>query len=285
MEGGAQPITRVFRRVWYAAHPMRLRTSMAYCLAMLWVHAHAAPALAQHAAAEEATPEANDSAASGSPSSSDIAEARALFIAGLAAVESGRWADAIESLERAYSLSRVPAALYNLAFALRALGRNREARDAFDRLLVEHANIDDEMRQNAERYRTEVAARVATIALVDLRADRRYEVRVDGARVPDRGRRPMTVEVDSGDRVVFVELAGHRPFTWEGPLADGQREAVRVAMRPLPTASDDSTIFESGWFWLVTSVVVVGGAAVGAYYYDQSRLLDPMSPNQVTLNP
>src|SRR5690348_4287673 len=72
------------------------------------------------------------------PSQAQIDQARGLFVRGTSFVENGQWADAISTFSQAYELSGVPPALYNVAFALRALGRHVESRDAFEALLERH---------------------------------------------------------------------------------------------------------------------------------------------------
>src|SRR5262249_33702379 len=104
------------------------------------------------------------------PSDASIEEARARFSAGNRAVDAGRWADALADFERAYALSGVPAALFNAATTLRALGRHVEARDAFDQLLDAHPDLDPTERDRARAMRSEEQARVATLSLVGLPA-------------------------------------------------------------------------------------------------------------------
>jgi hypothetical protein len=87
------------------------------------------------------------------PTQTQFVEARDLFVRGTSFVENGQWADAITTFSQAYELSGVPPALYNVAFALRALGRHVESRDAFEALLERHRDdLDPEMRTLSERY-------------------------------------------------------------------------------------------------------------------------------------
>ncbi|MBW2460785.1 MAG: tetratricopeptide repeat protein [Deltaproteobacteria bacterium] len=164
------------------------------------------------------------------PTQSEIAEARALFMAGQAAVDSGRWADAVDSFSRAYDLSGVAAALYNLGFAYRALGRHVEARDAFDGLLDDHPRFDRQKRREARRYRDESGDRVAQITLSGLQENRRYLLRFDGQAVADDGTRPLLVEGDPGVHTLTVRTPGFVPFVWEDELRDGERTTVDVEM-------------------------------------------------------
>ena len=59
------------------------------------------------------------SSASAQTSAPDREEARALFAAGQAAVDGGRWTDALDAFHRAYELTHAPSA--KLANAFRAM--------------------------------------------------------------------------------------------------------------------------------------------------------------------
>jgi tetratricopeptide (TPR) repeat protein len=183
-------------------------------------------------------------------------EARALFVAGSAAVDAGRWADAVGSFERAYQLTRAPSALYNLALSLRALGRHREARDAFARLLGEHDVPEGELRSSAEQMRREEAARVAVLALVGLEEQAPTALRFDGRDVDVGGRATLELETDAGSHTLVAEREGDERFLWEGRLQDGERQVLRIAFPSRPAAGDDTALH--------VVLVVVGVAALAA---------------------
>src|SRR5690242_12194888 len=142
---------------------------------------------------------------SGEPNPASIEEARARFSAGNKAVQAGRWADALGDFERAYTLSGVPAALFNVATTLRALGRHVEARDAFDQLLASHPKQDPADREKARALREEEQARIAKLTLDDLPATGAATITLDGQRVTDDGARPLVIEVDPGPHELRVE--------------------------------------------------------------------------------
>jgi tetratricopeptide (TPR) repeat protein len=215
-------------------------------------------------------------AGGGDPSS--LQQARQLFIDGSADVEAGRWADAIESFERAYALSCAPSALYNLAMALRALGRHREARDAFDRLMSEHPNLTGELQTNTVNYRREEAARVAVLELAGIEPDLRPEISFDGEPYADTGQRPIAIETDAGTHSLVLQIPDYRPFLWEGRLRDGQHETVDVSFTPLP-------IGEGGVEWwpilvgIGAALLIGAGIGVGVYLWDEQQL-DPLQPER-----
>lgn len=214
------------------------------------------------------------------PNRSELEEARALFVAGSAAVEAGRWADAISSFERAYALSCAASALYNLALARRALGRHREARDDFDRLLRDHPDMPPELRRSATTYRQEEAARVAVLELTGIAPDANPDVRFDGAPILT-GERPILIETNAGSHSLVAQIPEHRPFLWDGTLGDGQRETIEVRFVPLPRLPPPGGF---DWTWVVLGVVAAGVIAATiaiAVVLQDGAQLQPFSPGRV----
>jgi len=252
---------------------------MAALLAASMLLAVSSPAFAAHTWAAPA----------GEPSSSAVQEAKALYVAGNRAVEQGRWSDALVDFEKSYALSGVPAALFNVATALRALGRHVESRDAFAQLLERHKKLDPDVKQQAEKMYAEEKARVASLVVADLpskSAD--LKISLDGKTQNDPGERPLAFEVDAGKHALRVEESQSKPFTWEGTFGDGEKKQVAVklvpedkpvpapAPAPKPEEPKSGSVWSSPIFWTVVGVVVVG-AATGAYFYDRSKQLEPGS--------
>jgi hypothetical protein len=206
----------------------------------------------------------------------DRAQARALFQAGAAAVDAGRWADAVASFRSAYELTGAASALFNTGFALRALGRYREARDAFVELGT-LGNVSDAMRTQSEELLAEVRMRIARVRLGGLEEETRYGVRLDGAGVEDAGLRPLVLEADPGTHAVDVTLAGFEPFTWSGTLGDGALLDVPVNLVAVPVGGGGGGgggVVEEAWFWLLIGGVVAVGAGLVTYFVldDQAQL-------------
>lgn len=216
------------------------------------------------------------------PSTAAVQEAKALYIAGNRAVEQGRWSDALVDFERAYALSGVPAALFNVATTLRALGRHVESRDAFVQLLAKHPALDAEIKSQAEKILAEEKARIGTLTLDGVPSKAR--IYVDGHETTD-----TTIDVDPGKHSLRVEDPKFKPFTRDFTVADGDKKSVTVKMLPAdvakpPPASEKPSggVLSSPWFWGAVGVVVVGGAT-GAYFYDRSKQLGPDSAITVKL--
>ncbi len=235
-------------------------------------------------------------APAGDASAASIEEARARFSVGNRAVEAGRWADALTEFERAYALSGVPSALFNVATTLRALGRHVEARDAFDQLLASHPNQDPADRKRALALRQEEQGRIATLQLDNLEAGHEISVSLDGHPATDDGARPLLIEVDPGRHALRIERPRYRIFTWKGDVGDGDKRAVRVELEvePLavvvPPASPapapaSGGVLRSPVFWTIVGVVVVGAGAAGTWWGVSGRdqRLAPGSPNVVHL--
>lgn len=221
-------------------------------------------------------------------SESDRAQARALFAAGGAAIDAGRWADAVDSFRRAYELTGAPSALFNTAFALRALGRYREAAQAFGELLALEG-ISDSVRAQATELRDEVRGRLALVRLLGLEAEARYVVRLDGEGIDDTGTRPLVLQADPGRHTLDVSRPGFVRFEWAGSLEDGQMLDLGVELaREAERAGGEGgggggNVLEEPWLWIVIGALVIGGAVVGGWYADDQAQLRPESSMSVRL--
>ena len=187
--------------------------------------------------------------------------ARDAFLRGQQAADSGRWSDALREFEQAYLMSGVPTALFNAGMALRALGRHKEARDTFDRLIESHP--DSPATEQARPLRDEEAARVAVLELAGLDPTAEYELRLDGRRLEVPVAAVTEVEVDPGQHGVSAEREGYETFTWEGRLGDGARERIQIVMAELERAQEsgeESSVLKSPILWVAVAVVVIGGA-------------------------
>lgn len=217
----------------------------------------------------------------------DLEEARALYEAGHAAARAERWADAAEQFARSYALSGAPPALFNLAFAYRAMGRHRDAAETFRALVERHREqIDIATRERARALSASEAARVAELRLLELRDDP-HQLTVDGRARIDQGQRPWRLRLDPGSHALSVSLLGYDVFRWEGTLADGERLDLRVVLTALAPAApaERRDWWRSSVLWTVVGVVALGAAAAltVALTVDGSSSLQPRSDRRVTL--
>lgn len=196
------------------------------------------------------TPPANDK-----PSDADTA--RELYVSGHEAARVGRWADALKRFEASFSLAPNAATLFNIAVAMRSLGRHKEARNAFDRLLQSYgAELDEPTRTQAKTLRAEEAARLAVVRVTTFVP---CMLRIDGALSSDRGVAERVVEVDAGRRAFSVECPKRKPMTRELKVAEGAR--TQLTLKPpllKPIVVTRVTPARSPVPWVL---VGVGGAA------------------------
>lgn len=210
-----------------------------------------------------------------------VERARALYEEGLSHVEAGRWADALERFEASYRISGIAAALFNAASTLRSMGRHRDARDAFDQLLSDHADLDASVRAEAEARRHEEAGRVALILLTGLADAPDAEVMLDGLPVTVEARDPAELETDPGRHAVRVEREGFEPWREELQLTDGERARLHVELTaidtpaPIIVAEEGEAIHESPVFWTIVGVVVAGAAVALGFFLHADAQLSP----------
>ncbi len=160
------------------------------------------------------------------------AEADRLKTAGDAAMESLRYADALDSYERAYRLDPRPALLYNQGRALQALGRYPEALDKFEGF---RDTAPEELRSRVPRLGeliAEVERRVGTLLLSVEPAGARVVIR---ERVVGMERRSRPLRLTTGPASVEVSAPGH--FAVEKILEVRAGEVQRLSIR-LESISD-----------------------------------------------
>ena len=164
--------------------------------------------------------------------------ARALFRAGVAQRDLGRYAEALECFQRAYVLWDSPKILLNIATTLRALGRNAEAATAYARYLGTAAP-DNPRREEVAQALKEVSVRVGRIVLTHLPGvERLWLDDVEIAAVAGReawvepGRHTLVAERTGGARQtlrITVTAGGVRSVDWTPPLAPRTPAARPVA--------------------------------------------------------
>jgi len=211
------------------------------------------------------------------PSDAELEEARRLYVEGTQAAEDHRWEDAFESFRQSYALSGAGVALYSVAYTLRSLGRDRDARDTFDRLLRQH-ELEPDLQARAEELRDETAARVAVLSLTGL--PERPRVRLDGERMADDGSRPLDLETDPGSHALQVAADGYEPFVWDGTVGPGERRSVDV--RLIAIDEGGSPLTSEPVFWIAVGGAVAAAIAVVAVVQVEAQL-DPTTDHHIVL--
>ncbi|MEM9188647.1 MAG: hypothetical protein AAGF12_05700 [Myxococcota bacterium] len=168
------------------------------------VLAMAMPSLAwaQDQASEE--PAAQDQA-----SEEPSAQAEALFEEGTAALQEGRFAEAVERYTASLDLLPQLATAFNLAVALRGVGRTRAAVELFDELLDErYGAFDDAWRATAEELRRETVREIARLSIT-LEGAEAAQLRIDGVPAGElRAGAPLLRRVDAGTHVLAALASG-----------------------------------------------------------------------------
>lgn len=166
------------------------------------------------------------------PVSPEVAAARVAFERGVDALEDSRFAEALSAFEESYRRNPVPAVLFNLAFALRGLGRNQDAIAMLERFLQNPgANPEPDMVTNA---REESARLRATLVRLGVRVTPPAAVvLVDGRRATREG---DALVLDPGRRVIEVNLDGYRPHREERVFTAGQTANIEVTLAVIDDA-------------------------------------------------
>jgi hypothetical protein len=216
------------------------------------------------------------------PSDAVLARAREHFERGVAAVQRNEWSVALGAFEESYRLAGRGSSLYNIATTLRAMGRHAAARDAFDRLLTEHDDLDPEMQANAESLRAEEAARIATLVLQDVPPAEEAAVRVDGESIAEDHGDTVELDLDAGSHYVeAIDFEDGASFRWEGELAGGARTVVEISL----SGGEGGGFWSGPVPWIALGAVIVAGAVLGGFLYYDSLQPEPGSSMCIDASP
>ena len=168
-------------------------------------------------------------------------EARALFHEGVAQLDVGRYAKALDCFERAYVLWDSPKILLNIATTLRALGQNAKAATAYARYLAT-VESDNPRREEVAQALQEVNVQLGRIVSFNLQGVARLWLDdVEIAAVAGReilvepGVHTLVAERAGGSwqtRQVTVVAAAVQSVDWSPPLAPRAFRARRVSPPP-----------------------------------------------------
>lgn len=212
-------------------------------------------------------------------------EAKALFDKGMALSAESRWAEALEAFEASNKIAPVPVVQYNIAYNLRTLGRYVEAKQRLQALLdsapTARPPLKPSLKQDIDTLFGEVKEKIVRLSVKLDPPD--GELQVDGTttKLPADG----TLEVDPGKHVFVIKKQGHETTSISRTLSSSDTTLVllaprvktetRIVEREKIVEQPSRPFYTKGWFWTVTSVVVVGGAAA---VYFATRSDDPASP-------
>ena len=162
---------------------------------------------------------------------SDEAEAKTLFDRGKQAMSAGRFDEARDLFQRSLDLVAKPSASFNLAVALRGMGRPKESSALLLQLLEgRYGELPPERRNEVERLAREEAGEIAKLRISATGADR-IDVRVDGLRVATLSpNRAISVEVNPGERVVTLSARKRDTVERRVTLAPGKSASISATL-------------------------------------------------------
>jgi hypothetical protein len=205
-------------------------------------------------------------AASSATIAADAAKARAQehFDRANQLIEAHAWDGALAEFRAAYGSFPSPKILYNQAEVECELGRFVDAAAHYETFLREFAPADgDEDAQRIEEARQAARVARAKIATIEPAAAGGVEVLVDARSF---GKTPLVqpIPVDPGRHRVSFRQAGLVDSSREVSLSPGQQ--LRLAPDPITIQAAEPAppkrSFLQRWpFWVVTGVVILGGAA------------------------
>jgi hypothetical protein len=222
------------------------------CCALAFV-LFALPGRAAAALSDDAKPRAN----------ALLAEARQLY-------DRGEYGSALDRLNQAYAAFPSPVIHFNFGQVYRALLRDVEALESFDRFITEGTDQDPTLRHEAEIYLVELTHRVGTI---EITAD------VVGASVNVDGKTAGTTPLGrglhvmpGGHQIVVQGGDGAIPFVRKVEVTAGQttRVEAKVTVPAMSVASasalpEPRPVYRRWWFWTGVVVAAVVTTLVIAY--------------------
>jgi hypothetical protein len=158
--------------------------------------------------------------------------ARAKLVEGARLLSQGEYEDALQRFQEAYASVPSPKIFYNYGLAYRGLGRNAEAITAFDRFLAEADDAAPDKRSDAERRRSELLKKVATLEVTG--ETEGADIVIDGT---SYGLTPRTTPIylDGGNHLLSVRK-GALQHVQRLTAERGQKQTVVVALTAAPSA-------------------------------------------------
>jgi len=199
----------------------------------------------------------------GGKGSPEERQARALFDQGLALSDEGKWSEALEVFRKSDTLTASANVRYNIAAALRALGKYVEAKRTIDETIAagdaKTLTIKPALKKELEKLRAEVAGKIVHIRFRKSPAD--ADVEVDGSAVSEGA--DGRVGLDPGKHVFVIRKQGYDPTTVNQTLSAGDTEVVLTAPKTkVVEVPRNDPFYKKGWFWGTVGGVVAAGAAV-----------------------
>jgi hypothetical protein len=160
----------------------------------------------------------------------EVESARSLFYRALALQDQGRWAEALELLEKVAETRESAQVRFNIAFNQEHLGRLAAAARGYERAIAmaKQSGADNVTRAAYDRL-GRLSPRVARLVLRPVGDG--VTVTVDGVELgPGDWGRAIPVEV--GDHTVQAHAVGHKPYRVSVSLPGGETRELRIELEP-----------------------------------------------------
>jgi hypothetical protein len=215
------------------------------------------------------------------PTQSEMAVARRLFRAGLAAARAGDWEQALREFERSYAVAEVPVTLFNLAGAQVQNGQLVAAMESYQRFLPQATTGRARAyRSAAEEAVARLEPRVPHVRITATGARPGDELRIDGE-TTSLGVLDTDLPLDPGDHSIALARDGLVVASTDISLAEADRREIVLEAGAIPSVDGSAVDHGSGgdilsvdtdedghegggllsspWFWAAVGAVVAGG--------------------------
>jgi len=219
--------------------------------------------------------------------------------AGIAAAKKKDWELARKSFDESYALDPRPLTLFNLAGAQRNTQRLVQARASYRRFLDD---TKDSRESNVAKFRglaedalEKLASEIPTVRVRVKDVAPPYSIVLD-ERVLEPQEMETPIGVDPGEHTVVVRRGQEEIDRKSVTVAKGNRIETELVGKPLPKPAptlpaprvenplppspparheNSGGLLSSGWFWGITSAILVGAAVGGGFYYYQTHTESP----------
>jgi hypothetical protein len=165
---------------------------------------------------------------SGTASAQNEAAAKREYGKGFAALQAGRYGDALAHYRRSYELSPRPRTLFNMALCEELLGQEEAAFEHYTLFVAtaeeRDAEFVDQARERAARLAQRLAGRL-TVTSTPAGA----EVRVDGSERA-QGRTPVTLSLTPGEHYIQIAAPGADPVERVVTIAPRERSTLSIEL-------------------------------------------------------
>ncbi len=178
----------------------------------------------------------NAAAQQKAPPSEELKAARELFQDAYKDEQEKRYAQALEKFQRVAAVKESASVRYRIASVIEALGRLREARDAFRALAASKASLAANEHEVADSAAERAHALDKKIPKLVIRlqdnAPADVRVTIDGAPAPITNA-PRSIELDPGEHVVLASSPTSSPSETKVQLTEGGEVPVTVTLTPI----------------------------------------------------